>query len=74
MQGNHLQIYRWVNACFNISSNHTKSGGSSPIPHTYTPIRSRSTRRSFIWRARPISVFFRLARLPVSGLEPSRMV
>ena len=34
---NHFQIYGWVDAGFNVSSNTTRPGGNSPVSYSYTP-------------------------------------
>jgi hypothetical protein len=37
MAENHFQLYGWVDAGANISSNTQRSGGNAPIAYTYTP-------------------------------------
>ncbi len=37
MADNHFQLYGWVDAGANISSNTQRSGGNAPIAYTYTP-------------------------------------
>lgn len=37
MNDNHLQLYGWVNAGFNVSSNTRRPGGNAPIGYAYTP-------------------------------------
>lgn len=34
---NHFQIYGWVDAGINVSSNTTRPGGNAPIAYSYTP-------------------------------------
>lgn len=37
MNDNHIQMYGWVNAGFNLSTNTTKPGGNWPAAYMYTP-------------------------------------
>jgi len=37
MNDSHLQLYGWVNAGFNVSSNSRRPGGNAPIGYAYTP-------------------------------------
>jgi hypothetical protein len=37
LQDQHIQIYGWVNAGFNLSTNQLQPGGNSPIGYAYTP-------------------------------------
>ncbi|MBV8189185.1 MAG: outer membrane beta-barrel protein, partial [Alphaproteobacteria bacterium] len=37
LQDSHIQIYGWVNAGFNLSTNQVQPGGNSPIGYAYTP-------------------------------------
>ena len=37
MSDNNLQVYGWVNAGANPSTNHTKPGGNAPAAYDYTP-------------------------------------
>jgi len=37
MQDSHIQVYGWVNAGFNVSTNSQKPGGNAPMAYMYTP-------------------------------------
>jgi len=37
LSDNHIQIYGWVNAGANVSTNTTRPGGNAPISYMYTP-------------------------------------
>jgi hypothetical protein len=37
LSNNNIQVYGWVDAGFNVSSNTTRPGGNAPISYSYTP-------------------------------------
>jgi hypothetical protein len=37
MSDNHIQLYGWIDAGFNVSSNSVRPGGNAPINYSYTP-------------------------------------
>jgi hypothetical protein len=37
MNDNHIQLYGWIDAGFNVSSNSIRPGGNAPINYSYTP-------------------------------------